>query len=90
MRTSIQPSSQGSTKGSRRRRVVVMAGAAIAVLWPATGSAPSVGATAAHSHIDCSKGNIVCSEVSDSEAVFGEGTYIGHDEIGRASCRERV
>jgi hypothetical protein len=58
----------------------MIAGAAIAVLWPATGSAPGVGATAAHSHIDCSKGAIVCSEVSDSEAVFGEGTYIGHDE----------
>ncbi len=38
-------------------------------------------ATAApHAHIDCSKGVITCSEVWDSEKVFGEGKYVGHDE----------
>src|SRR6266849_1971458 len=31
-------------------------------------------------HIDCSQGNPFCSEVYDSETVFGEGNYIGHDE----------
>src|SRR5579863_1446667 len=31
-------------------------------------------------HIDCAKGSPVCTEVYDSEAVFGEGHYIGHDE----------
>jgi hypothetical protein len=30
--------------------------------------------------IDCSKGSAICAEVYDSEAVFGEGKYVGHDE----------
>ncbi len=30
--------------------------------------------------IDCSKGSALCAEVHDSEAVFGEGVYVGHDE----------
>ncbi len=33
-----------------------------------------------HAHIDCSKGVVTCSEVWDSEAVFGNDKYIGHDE----------
>jgi hypothetical protein len=31
-------------------------------------------------HLDCSQGSPVCSEVYDSEAVFGPDTYVGHDE----------
>lgn len=30
--------------------------------------------------IDCSQGSPICTEVFDSEAVFGEGNYVGHDE----------
>ncbi len=33
-----------------------------------------------HVHIDCAGGAATCSEVYDSEAVFGEGNYVGHDE----------
>ncbi|HLX59407.1 MAG TPA: hypothetical protein VKR83_20505 [Ktedonobacteraceae bacterium] len=41
----------------------------------------AVGAhAAALMHIDCSKGSPICSEVYDSEAVFGEDVYVGHDE----------
>src|SRR5579863_5224746 len=41
----------------------------------------AVGAhAAALMHIDCSKGSLICSEVYDSEAVFGEDVYVGHDE----------
>ncbi|MFL5653706.1 MAG: hypothetical protein ACJ8CB_05965 [Ktedonobacteraceae bacterium] len=37
-------------------------------------------AASSHPHIDCAGGAITCTEVWDSEAVFGEGHYIGHDE----------
>ena len=29
---------------------------------------------------DCSKNTNWCAEVADSEQIFGEGTYVGHDE----------
>lgn len=31
-------------------------------------------------HLDCVKKSLTCTEVYDSEAVFGEDVYIGHDE----------
>ena len=31
-------------------------------------------------HIDCSTGRPTCTEVYDSEAVFGKNAYVGHDE----------
>ena len=33
-----------------------------------------------HTHIECAAGATICTEVYDSEKVFGEGKYIGHDE----------
>jgi hypothetical protein len=30
--------------------------------------------------LSCASGALVCTEVQDSEEVFGEGNYIGHDE----------
>jgi hypothetical protein len=33
-----------------------------------------------HAHLDCAGGAITCTEVYDSENVFGEGVYVGHDE----------
>jgi hypothetical protein len=57
--------------------VTVVAGFSVAgALRSATPSAHA----ATHAHIDCAAGAITCSEVWDSEAVFGEGKYIGHDE----------
>ena len=45
------------------------------------GSTPGAhAASSTHAHIDCAAGAIRCTEVYDSEAVFGEGVYIGHDE----------
>src|SRR5437660_8276338 len=44
---------------------------------PRVNAAP---AASNHAHIDCAGGAITCTEVWDSEAVFGEGRYIGHDE----------
>ena len=40
----------------------------------------AVKAASSHMHINCAAGANTCTEVWDSEAVFGEGTYIGHDE----------
>jgi len=37
-------------------------------------------ASAAHMHLDCAGGSITCTEVWDSEAVFGPEKYVGHDE----------
>ena len=31
-------------------------------------------------HLDCSQKSLTCTEVYDSEAVFGQNVYIGHDE----------
>jgi hypothetical protein len=33
-----------------------------------------------HMYLNCAAGAVTCSEVWDSEAVFGEGNYVGHDE----------
>ncbi len=44
---------------------------------PRASAAP---AASNHAHIDCSKGAITCTEVWDSEVVFGQDKYIGHDE----------
>ena len=32
------------------------------------------------SHLDCSTGKPLCTEVVDPEQVFGEDHYVGHDE----------
>src|SRR5215467_4672346 len=31
-------------------------------------------------HINCAQGSHICTEVYDSEAVFGKDVYVGHDE----------
>ena len=61
----------GATLGS-----LVLAGSA------SVGSSPVRAASAptGHTKIDCSKGATLCTEVADSETVFGEGNYVGHDE----------
>ncbi len=61
---------------------VFICGLAVTSMWrgytaPQAHAAP---ATSNHAHIDCSKGAITCSEVWDSEAVFGKDKYVGHDE----------
>lgn len=40
----------------------------------------SAHASAAPMHINCASGSPICSEVYDSEAVFGQDVYVGHDE----------
>src|SRR6266571_3169873 len=43
-------------------------------------SACTTRAATAHMHLDCAGGAITCTEVWDSEKVFGQGVYVGHDE----------
>jgi hypothetical protein len=49
------------------------------VLTLASGSA-NAASLATPMHLDCAKGLALCTEVHDSEAVFGEDHYVGHDE----------
>jgi hypothetical protein len=44
------------------------------------GAAHAAKAPSSHYHIDCGTQRTLCSEVWDSEKVFGENKYIGHDE----------
>jgi hypothetical protein len=47
-------------------------------LAPASAATPT---RTAPTHIDCSNGGrFLCTELFDSEKVFGEGHYVGHDE----------
>jgi hypothetical protein len=65
---------------SRQRWLAGIAASLLtAVVLPAT-TTPAAAATGAPAHIKCSAGTPLCTEVHDSEAVFGEGVYIGHDE----------
>ena len=45
---------------------------------PSTARAATVSTT--HMHVNCAAGAATCTEVYDSEKVFGEGSYVGHDE----------
>src|SRR6266480_5443115 len=61
--------------------VAVIAGLMVAgALSGSAGSAHAANTSSSHAHIDCAGGAITCTEVWDSEKVFGEGKYIGHDE----------
>jgi hypothetical protein len=51
------------------------------VLTLAPVSAGAVGTAASpRMHLNCEEGLALCTEVHDSEAVFGEDVYVGHDE----------
>jgi hypothetical protein len=55
------------------------AGALVALPAASDASAPPPAAVG-HPYIDCSQSRTLCTEVGDSEMVFGEGNYVGHDE----------
>src|ERR1700751_392062 len=57
--------------------LMVVSGIAITgvVQTPQAHAAP---AAAPHAAINCATGNLVCTEVADSDRVFGH--YVGHDE----------
>src|SRR5256714_6318712 len=65
----------------RRRLALASVAALAAAMAPLTAGQPAAAAPApAKMHMDCSKGSFLCAEVADSEEVFGEGVYVGHDE----------
>jgi hypothetical protein len=45
-----------------------------------TAYAATVKTSSRHAKINCASGFPLCTEVWDSEAAFGEGVYVGHDE----------
>ncbi|HLZ60878.1 MAG TPA: hypothetical protein VKR06_28345 [Ktedonosporobacter sp.] len=47
---------------------------------PGATFASTTRAADAHMALSCGIKSLVCTEVADSESVFGEGKYIGHDE----------
>jgi hypothetical protein len=57
---------------------VAITAAALTTALSATGTAQA--ATSPHMHLNCAAGIVVCTEVHDSEAVFGQDVYVGHDE----------
>jgi hypothetical protein len=60
-----------------RLRLSLAAGAGMVLaLLPAHGAGAASAATA----LNCSNSRLACTEVYDSEAVFGEDQYVGHDE----------
>jgi hypothetical protein len=70
----------------RTRSRGILALAAVATLIAALASAGSASAAAAGgksataTKFSCRNGGFMCTEVFDPEAVFGQGTYVGHDE----------
>lgn len=61
--------------------VVVVAGLlAMGAMRGVTSGARASSAASSHPHFNCAQGGSRCAEVYDSEAVFGEGVYSGHDE----------
>ncbi len=70
-------------RAQKARRWLALSSAAVlaATVAPLASAQPAAAAPApATMHIDCSKGTPLCTEVADSEEVFGEGNYVGHDE----------
>ena len=61
--------------------IVVVAGlVAMGALNGSIFKASTAKASGGGNRIDCSKGSPICTEVYDSENVFGNGVYVGHDE----------
>lgn len=58
----------------------VCALAAGVVIAPALASANTAGSPTPTNAHSCAGAHMMCAEVSDSEAVFGAGNYVGHDE----------
>lgn len=64
----------------KRLRSRLAAGACMALFTAVMGPSQPAAAGAAHHSLNCAAGRVLCAEVHDSEEVFGEGVYVGHDE----------
>lgn len=72
---------------SSRSRPSVMWSLAVSVavivglfVVPGVASGAPARAMDSHMHINCAVRSTLCTEVADSDQVFGEGVYVGHDE----------
>src|SRR5437763_1218258 len=66
---------------TRRWLAVASAAAIAAAMAPLAGAQSGTAAPPqALMHINCASSRTVCTEVHDSEQVFGEDVYVGHDE----------
>jgi hypothetical protein len=63
-----------------RRWLAGLSGAVLATSVLTLAGPAGAARAAAPMHLDCAKGLALCTEVHDSEAVFGEDVYVGHDE----------
>jgi hypothetical protein len=61
-------------------KLALVAGAALVAALAPAGTAQAATPAAASGTLNCASGAVVCTEVQNSEEVFGEGHYIGHDE----------
>jgi hypothetical protein len=64
---------------SSKGKLLFLAVLPLATLAGVSGGGSVVRASAVHTILNCAKAS-TCTEVQDSEAVFGEGVYVGHDE----------
>jgi hypothetical protein len=61
--------------------IVIVAGLfAMGALRGVTSGAHASSAASSHPHLSCAQTGSLCTEVYDSEAVFGKDVYVGHDE----------
>src|SRR5690349_20555454 len=66
---------------TRRLLAVTSVAALAAAVAPLTAGQVAAAAPAgAPMHINCATGAVICTEVHDSETVFGEDVYVAHDE----------
>ncbi|HLZ63513.1 MAG TPA: hypothetical protein VKR06_41800 [Ktedonosporobacter sp.] len=59
--------------------VITMAGLAVTPAWQEVAQVHAA-QTQRPTHMNCATGYFGCTEVADSEEVFGAGKYVGHDE----------
>src|SRR5579859_8042528 len=77
-------SSEGDDRGSPGspsawRRLLLLTAGAAAIVGPVALSPLGTSAASVHQHVNCIRASL-CTEVVDSEQVFGDGVYVGHDE----------
>jgi hypothetical protein len=61
-------------------RLRLAVGAALGLVAVLTPVDPAAAASGQRAGVNCARDAAICTEVFDSEAVFGEGVYVGHDE----------
>ncbi|MGZ4673215.1 MAG: hypothetical protein ACXV8K_11185, partial [Ilumatobacteraceae bacterium] len=66
--------------GHHRLLTIAATATLVATTFATESSGGAAVAAPAPARLTCSNGRLLCTEVYDSEAVFGEDVYVGHDE----------